>query len=139
MWQASRMTGQPLTVKPPSSARRMFSLAVLVSEVLVVLLAALVLVGLRLAPAGPIWVAAGSLMALCVVAAATLSHGVGYWIGWLVQILLLASAVAVPTMLVLGLVYGALWVTAQRLGGRIDAERGERYREEIAHADRVGG
>ena len=41
------MTDQP---RPPSSARRLFSMTILVSEVFVVLFAVLVVVGLRLVP-----------------------------------------------------------------------------------------
>ncbi|MGM0386318.1 MAG: DUF4233 domain-containing protein [Actinomycetota bacterium] len=117
------MTDQP---RPPSSARRLFSMSILVSEVLVVFFAALVAIGLRLAPTGLTWMVAGVLMALTVVAAGTLRTRVGYPLGWLVQVALLAVSVAVPTMLVLAAVFAVLWVIAQRVGGRVDRERRER-------------
>lgn len=117
------MTDQP---RPRSSARRLFSMSILVSEVFVVFFAALVAIGLRLAPTALTWMVAGALMALTVVAAGTLRTRVGYPLGWLVQLALLAVSVAVPTMLVLAAVFAVLWVIAQRVGGRVDRERRER-------------
>lgn len=112
--------------RPPSSARRMFSMSILVSEVFVVLFAVLVVLGLRLVAPGPAWIAAGALMAAIVAAAGLLRTRVGYPLGWLVQGALLVVSLAVPTMLVLTGVFVVMWVVAQRVGGRIDRERMER-------------
>ena len=117
------MTDQP---RPPASARRLFSTSILASEVFVVFFAALVAMGLRLAPTGIIWAVAGALMVLAVAAAGTLRTRLGYPLGWLVQAALLAVSILVPTMLVLTVVFVVMWVIAQRVGGRIDRERRER-------------
>ena len=123
------MTDQP---RPPSSARRLFSMTILVSEVFVVLFAVLVVVGLRLVPAGAAWAGAAALTVLLVTAAGLLRTRAGYLLGWVAQLALLAVSVTVPTMLVLTGVFVVGWVVAQRVGGRVDRERRERHAAELA-------
>ena len=123
------MTDQP---RPPSSARRLFSMTILVSEVFAVLFAVLVVVGLRLVPAGAAWAGAAALTVLLVTAAGLLRTRAGYLLGWVAQLALLAVSVTVPTMLVLTGVFVVMWVVAQRVGGRVDRERRERHAAELA-------
>lgn len=123
------MTDQP---RPPSSARRLFSMTILVSEVFVVLFAVLVVVGLRLVPAGAAWAGAAALTVLLVTAAGLLRTRAGNLLGWVAQLALLAVSVTVPTMLVLTGVFVVMWVVAQRVGGRVDRERRERHAAELA-------
>lgn len=106
----------------------MFCSAILTFELMVVLFAALVAYGLREpgTSAGTIWAVAGGVALLCLVAAATVRRPVGIWIGWVVQVALLASGLVVPAMVVVGLIFAALWAVALYLGGRIDSERAER-------------
>jgi len=93
---------------------------VLTGEVLVVGFAALVATDLSDVPGTQVLVATVLMAALCLVAAATLRSRTGYLLGWLVQLLLIASAVWVPLMGVLGLLFTGLWVTALVQGGRAD-------------------
>ncbi len=123
------MTDQP---RPPSSARRLFSMTILVSEVFVVLFAVLVVVGLRVVPAGAAWAGAAALTVLLVTAAGLLRTRAGNLLGWVAQLALLAVSVTVPTMLVLTGVFVVMWVVAQRVGGRVDRERRERHAAELA-------
>ena len=118
----------PAPQRPKRSARGVFTSAVLTIEIFVVLFAALVAHGLREpgAGAGPIWAVAGGGALLCVVAAGLVRHPAGLWVGSLLQLLLVASGVVVPSMYVVGAVFAVLWVTALLLGGRIDTERAER-------------
>ena len=60
------------------------------------------------------------LAVLCIVAAGLLRRPWGVTLGWLVQLATIASAVIVPMMLVVGLVFLALWVTCLVQGARID-------------------
>lgn len=60
------------------------------------------------------------LAVLCVAAAALLKYRVGLALGWVVQVLLIASGVLVPLMYVLGVLFAALWVTAVVLARRAD-------------------
>ena len=79
--------------------------------------------------------------ALCVVAAGLMRRPWGVTLGWVVQALTLLSAAIVPTMLVVGLFFLALWVTCLVKGTQVDAEmaRREAGSGEDEPADRVDG
>jgi hypothetical protein len=102
------------------SLRRSFAALVLVGEVLVVGFAALVAKDLSDVPGRTVGLAAAGLALLCVVAAGLLRSRVGYLLGWLVQLLLVASAFWVPLMGVVSVVFLVLWVLALVQGGRAD-------------------
>ena len=59
----------------------------------------------------------GSVLAvLCVLDAGLMRQPWGITLGWILQLATLACAVIVPAMLIVGLLFGALWVTAQVQG-----------------------
>lgn len=67
----------------------------------------------------------GSLLAvLCILDAALLRRPWGITLGWLLQIATLACALIVPAMLLVGLLFGALWLTALAQGRTIDEHDG---------------
>lgn len=117
--------------RPARSYRRLFALMVLVGEALVVGFATLVAKDLADVSRGQALAAGAGLALLCVVAAGLLRSRVGYLLGWLVQLLLVATALWVPVMLFVGLVFAALWVVALVQGSRADALTASR-------ADRAG-
>ena len=68
------------------------------------------------------FMAVGSVIAvLCILDAGLLRRPWGITLGWLLQVATLASAVVVPMMLIVGLIFGALWVTALVQGAKMDA------------------
>ena len=67
-------------------------------------------------------------------AAGGLGRPGGYVVGSVLQGPVLAAGLLVPTMWVVGGVFVVLWVTALRLGGRIDRERTERSAADRAEA-----
>ncbi len=67
-----------------------------------------------------------ALALLCLVAAGTLRHKWGYWLGWGIQVLSLALGFVVAPMFFLGAVFAGLWATSYFLGARIDREKAER-------------
>ena len=74
---------------------------------------------------------------LCVVAAATLPRkamgsGVGLTLGHIAQACVLLTAFVMPMMLIVGVIYTAMWVVAVYWGKRIDREATEWAKEEIA-------
>lgn len=74
----------------------------------------------------------GSLLAvLCIVAAGLMRSPIGVTLGWLIQLACFASAVIVPMMAFVGVIFGALWVICLIQGHKIDAAA--RHRE--AEAD----
>ena len=63
----------------------------------------------------------GSLLAvLCILGAGLLRQPWGITMGWVLQIATLACALIVPVMLLVGLLFGALWLTALVQGGKMD-------------------
>ena len=63
----------------------------------------------------------GSLLALlCILDAGLLRRPWGVTLGWVLQLATLACAFIVPLMLPVGLLFGALWVTALVQGHRMD-------------------
>jgi hypothetical protein len=102
---------------------------VLLGEALVVGFATLVAKDLAGVPRSTALLAGGLLALLCLVTAGLLRWRIGYSLGWAVQALLLASAVWVPVMLFLGLVFGALWVTGLVQGQKADELTARRQAE----------
>lgn len=113
------------------SARRTFTATTLVLEAFVVLFATLVAHGLRAAPPGVVWGLGGALALSLTLAAGVQGRPGGLVVGSVLQVpvllggLLLPPAAA-PVMVVVGVVFVALWIASMRLGGRIDRERAER-------------
>lgn len=95
-------------------------------EAFVVFFATLVAYGLRLGTPAAVWGIGGALSLALVAVAGILRWPGGYVAGSLLQLAVLATALAVPMMVVVGGVFVVLWVVALRLGGRIDRERLER-------------
>jgi len=72
-----------------------------------------------------LWVGLG-LSLLALVAAGTMRTPVGITLGWTVQVLTWASAVIVPMMAAVGLVFTGLWVLLLVLGRAVDRIVAER-------------
>ena len=71
--------------------------------------------------------AAGSVLAVgCLVAAGLMRGRWGVPLGWLLQVVTLVSAVVVPMMVAVFLIFGGLWVFCLVQGGRIDAAMARR-------------
>ena len=82
------------------------------------------------------------LAVLCILAAGLLRRPIGLLLGWLVQVLTLVSALVVPGMLIVGVIFLALWITCLVQGRRIDAAqsgRGAADGEESAGEGAAGG
>ncbi len=103
---------------------RRLAAVVVAFQVIVVLLGGLVAYALASAQQASVqtaylWVG-GLLALLCIVTAGTMRRPWGVAIGWAVQIASLVSAVVVPLMFVVGLIFGALWITALVQGAKMD-------------------
>ena len=128
---------QSLPTLPLKSKLPVLCGTILISEILVVYLAFLVGYGLR--PVSLTWLIIGAsvITVLCVVAATTLPRkamgsGVGLTLGHIAQACVLLTAFVMPMMLVVGVIYTAMWVVAVYWGKRIDREATEWAKEEIA-------
>ena len=113
---------------PARSYRRLLALLVLVAEALVVGFATLVAKDLSGLTQTQALVGGGGLALLCLLAAGLLRSRLGYLLGWVVQVLLIASALWVPLMLFLGLAFAGLWVAVLVQGSKADALTARRER-----------
>lgn len=140
---ATPMAGQLAAPRAPRSARRLFASTLLALEAFVVFFAGLAAYGLRAASPGVI-LAVGAVGALvCLVAAGLLRSPVGYVLGSIAQVGLVAAGVVVAEvrihLLPVAVVFAVLWVIALQLGARIDAERATRHQAELAYWRETSG
>ena len=118
------MTRLPVTGRLGTFTWRMLA-TVLGSQALVIFLGALVGRGTALAEGtgnatALLW-GGGALGVLAIVAAGLMRGPLGLPLGWLVQLLTWASAVVVPAMIGVGLVFTGLWVLCLVKGQQVDA------------------
>lgn len=64
-----------------------------------------------------------ALALLCLLASGALRSRAGVWLGWACQVLTLASALVLPAMVVVAVLFGGLWWLCLTQGQRIDADR----------------
>lgn len=122
---AGRTAGDA-TRRPGQITRRLCS-ASLLAQGLSVFFGALVAWQLDRALAGGtgstlLW-GGSALAVLCLVAAGAMRSRAGIWLGWLCQVLTLASALVLPAMAVVGVLFLVLWWVCLSNGLRIDADR----------------
>lgn len=112
---------------------------VLAAEALIVFLGGLVVFGLRALPDPiPAWwgiVGAVILAIVMVVVSATLRHRWGIVLGWILQAVVLLTALLVPAMLLVGIIFGGMWAYATIKGASLDARNARLARD----ADQTNG
>jgi hypothetical protein len=67
-----------------------------------------------------VWTVSGVAMFLCLVLCGVVTRPVGVWLGWALQVALVASGFVIPTMFVLGVMFAALWWASVHFGRKID-------------------
>lgn len=110
----------------------------LVLEAFVVFFATLVATALSSVPDRTVWTVGLVLVVVCVLAAGLARRPGGVVVGWVVQAMVLATAVVVPAMAVLGVVFAALYGWFVVLGGRIDRDRAAWEAQEPGRPDEGG-
>jgi hypothetical protein len=113
---------QPDLRGQPGRDLRRLAATVLGFEALVVVFAALVASQLSRLGMG-LALGVGAVLALiCLVLAGLLRFRWAYWLGSLLQLVLVATGFVVPAMFFLGAVFAVLWVVALRMGTRMRAD-----------------
>lgn len=134
---------RPGMPKKRRSVKVMFASTVLLLEAFVVLFATLVVFGLRsdTIPVGLILGIGLTLSAVLVVSCALLTKPYGIALGWVLQVLVIATGIAEPMMFLVGVLFAATWLYGIRTGGRLDRENAQRDREQAQweQANRPGG
>ena len=130
---------RPLPTLPLKSKLPTLGGTILICELLIVYLALLMGYGLRPVSLG--WLITGAVVigVLCISAAAALPRRVGQnrpgvALGWLVQLLILLAGFVMPSLFIVGALFGTMWAVAVYWGRRIDREATAWAQEEIARA-----
>ena len=105
---------------------RMFCASVLFFEAIIVALAIPVAITLTDADTALVAWGFGALAVACLLCAGLLGRPWGVALGWVLQVCVLLTGLVVPAMLILGVVFGGLWVAAIRYGRRVDAIKAAR-------------
>lgn len=117
----------PRRARPPRTLVQKLAPIVLGFEAIVVVLAGLTIFGLRSLPeAIPQWwaILGGAIVALAMIAVAGLiTKPWAITVGWVLQALVALSAIFVPAILFVVLVFGGMWAYATIMGARLDARR----------------
>ncbi len=123
---------QPGMPKKRRSTKVMFASVVLALEAFVAFFATLVVFGLRARDVPqPLILAAGIVLSLVLIGScAFMSRKWGPAVGWILQLLLIATGVLEPMMFVIGVLFALTWWYALRAGIRIDRENAVRDREQ---------
>ncbi|GAB3555344.1 hypothetical protein GCM10027404_31950 [Arthrobacter tumbae] len=123
---------RPGMPKKRRSVKVMFASTVLLLEAFVVLFATLVVFGLRsdTIPVGVILGVGLTLSAVLILSCAFLTKPYGILLGWVLQVLIIATGIAEPMMFLVGILFALTWLYGIRTGARLDRENAQRDREQ---------
>jgi hypothetical protein len=121
------MTGVTLVAvrRPARTVKRTLGSIVLACESLVVFLAALVFFGLKNLPVSIALGGGGTVVFLMFVTIPLLRYRWGFWIGWVLQVIIIASGFFNPIMFVIGCLFTTLWAYSMVAGLKIDRQKQE--------------
>lgn len=112
--------GIPHRARRQRSLRESLASIVLGFELIVVFLGALVVFGLGALPAGIALGGGAAVIVLMILAIGLLRHPVGIWLGWLVQLIVVAAGILVPAFFIVGAIFTAIWTYCMVAAARID-------------------
>ena len=110
---------------------------VLLFEWIVLALAIPVAINVSDVPSDVAWTCFGVVSVLILAAVALIRTPIGVWLGWLVQVVALISALWVPMLAIMAVIFTALYFMAVRLGGRVDQIKAEKEAA-VAASDGTG-
>ena len=131
-------SARPARERRARSAQESLGAIVLGFEVVVVFLGALVVFGLHALPAAQALGGGGLVIVLMLVAIPLLRFRVGYWLGWLVQLLVVASGFVVGMLFIVGALFTGIWTYAMITGARLDRRTAEFRAAQADHSTGSG-
>jgi len=115
---------KPRRARPPRGLAQKLGSIILAFEAIVVGLAGLTVFGLKALGPGvePWWgIVGGAVVGVAMlVAAGLMGSRAGIVMGWILQVIVLLSAILVPAILLVAIVFGGMWAYAMIVGGRAD-------------------
>jgi glucan phosphoethanolaminetransferase (alkaline phosphatase superfamily) len=103
--------------------KRSLASIVLGFEVVVVFLATLVFYGLGALPATVALVGGALLILVFIATIAALRFPWAYVVGWILQVIMVASGLLNPVMFIVGGIFAGMWVYSMVTGTRIDKQK----------------
>lgn len=114
-------------VRPQRTLVQKLAPIVLGFESIVVFLAGLTVFGLKALPGGvpPWWgIVGGAVVGLaCIAVAGLITKPWAITAGWVIQALIAVSAILVPAILLVVVIFGGMWAYATIMGAKLDARR----------------
>ena len=116
------MSRTPRTPRAPRRRTAIESLLsiVLVLEALLVFFVTLVVFALDILPPAVAFTGGGVSFVLMIAVGRMLSRPYGVWLGWALQVVLIATGILVPLMYAIGVGFAALWTYCFITGRRLD-------------------
>jgi len=105
-----------------SASESLLSIALLLEAVLVFFIV-MVAFGLKLLPTPVVFGGGAVLVALLFVAGRLAGGPVGVWIGWVLQVALIALGILLPLMYFIGAIFAAIWIYCFVTGRRLDRRK----------------
>ena len=105
-----------------SASESLLSIALLLEAVLVFFVV-MVAYGLKVLPAGVVFGGGALLVALLLVAGRLAGSAAGVWLGWAVQVVLIALGVLLPLMYFIGAIFSLIWIFCFITGRRLDRQK----------------
>ena len=105
-----------------SASESLLSIALLLEAVLVFFIV-MVAFGLKLLPIPVVFGGGAVLVALLLVAGRLAGGPVGIWIGWVLQVALIALGILLPLMYFIGAIFAAIWIYCFVTGRRLDRRK----------------
>jgi hypothetical protein len=105
-----------------SATESLLSIALLL-EAILVFFVVMVAFGLRVLPTGVVFGGGAALVLLLLVAGRRAGGPVGVWIGWVLQVALIALGILLPQMYFIGAIFAAIWIYCFVTGRRLDRRK----------------
>lgn len=105
-----------------SATESLLSIALLLEAVLVFFVV-MVAFGLKVLPTWVVFGGGAALVVLLLVAGRLAGRAVGVWLGWVLQVVLVAIGILLPLMYFIGAIFAAIWIYCFITGHRLDRQR----------------
>lgn len=105
-----------------SATESLLSIALLLEAVLVFFVV-MVAFGLQVLPVGLVFGGGAVLVVLLLVAGRLARGPVGVWLGWVLQVALIAIGILLPLMYFIGAIFLAIWIYCFVTGRRLDRQK----------------
>jgi hypothetical protein len=105
-----------------SASESLLSIALLL-EAIMVFFVVMVAYGLKVLPVGVVFGGGALLVLLLLVAGRLAGRAIGVWLGWVLQVALIALGILLPLMYFIGAIFSAIFIYCFITGRRLDRRR----------------